>query len=436
MMNQAALPAWLTTYVATQQATEAWLRELQQTLAQDFLQRGIPSRREEEWKYTDMSFLAKECFTKSSTLRSVVSPAIVAGHRLKNIESIFIVLVNGHFVESLSDMRLLPDSVTLCSMKQALQHHAELVKAHLTRNLNLQKHPFASLNAAMLAEGVFLHVPKKTVIAAPIHILYLHGEENNIVTCPRNMIIADEHAQVTLLEEHSAYGAVTYFTNVVTDIHAEAGAKVHYHKIQNDAAKATHIAQIFVNQQQDSLVETHSLALGSKLGREDVFVNIKARGAHSNINGFYCLTQDDQHIDNHVHVDHAASHGTSNMVYKGVLDKKSRAVFNGKIYVHKGAQKTQSYQANHNLLLSTQAEVDTKPEFEIYADDVKCAHGDTVGQLDMDSLFYLRSRGIEKQAAMKLLTYAFAADVMNKMTHTQIKQRMTILLNEKLAHDD
>jgi Fe-S cluster assembly protein SufD len=339
-------------------------------------------------------------------------------------------------MESLSDLQLLPEGVILCSFKQALQQHAELVKAHFTTNLNLASHPFASLNAALVSDGVFLYLPKNTIVEAAIQIVYLNTEDNHFMTCPRNMIIAGENSEVMLLEEHVAHHAEKYFTNVVTDIHAEAGAKVQYHKIQDDSPRATHIAQLFINQSRDSMVTAHSLLVGSRMGREDVFVSLNASGAESNVNGFYCLTHDGQHIDNHIHIDHVAAHGTSNMIYKGVLDKKSRAVFNGKIYVHKDAQKTQSYQANHNLLLSADAEVDTKPEFEIYADDVKCAHGDTVGQLDQDALFYLRSRGIEHTLAMKLLTYAFAADVMNAIAHPQIKQRMIELLNEKLVNDD
>jgi Fe-S cluster assembly protein SufD len=423
---------WLTTCVENQHADVEWLRDLQQQLAHDFLARGIPSRREEEWKYTDIAFLLKKSFIKSPILKTVLPTELVVEHRLKNMESILVVLVNGHFVDSLSDLRLLPEGVTLCSLKQAFQQQTALVKNYVTANLNLQKHPFATVNAALMTDGVFLHAPKNTMIAATIHILNLHVEENNIITCPRNMIIVGEHAEVTLLEEHISSDAAEYFTNVVTDISADVGAKVRFHKIQHESENATHIAQIFVKQKQDSVVETHSLAVGSRLGREDVFVSMNASGAQSYINGFYCLTRDNQHIDNHIHIDHVAAHGTSSMLYKGIIDKKARAVFNGKIYVHKDAQKTQSYQANHNLLLSAEAEIDTKPEFEIYADDVKCAHGDTVGQLNMDMLFYLRSRGLDKAAAMKLLTYAFAADVMNKISHPQIKQHMTTLLNETL----
>jgi Fe-S cluster assembly protein SufD len=443
--NPPVIPSWLMACVANQYAAEDWLRDLQKQLGQDFLQRGIPMRREELWKYTDISFLANEAFNKSSSthdhfskLAKNQSEALadcVAAKRLKSTDTIWIVLVNGNFVEALSDLQLLPHGVIVCGFKQALQQHADEVKAHLTNNLDLARHPFASLNAALLSDGVFISLPKNAVVKATIQILYITTEDKHFFACPRNMIIAGENSEVTILEEHATHTAENYFMNVVTDIHAAAGAKVHYHKIQNDSPRSTHIAQLFINQSRDSVVKTHALLVGARLDREDVFVNLNANGAESSVNGFYCLTHDGQHIDNHIQIDHVAPHGTSNMIYKGVLDKKSRAVFNGKIYVHKDAQKTQSYQANHNLLLSADAEVDTKPEFEIYADDVKCAHGDTVGQLDRDALFYLRSRGIENTIAMKLLTYAFAADVMNAITQPEIKQRMTELLNEKLIDD-
>jgi Fe-S cluster assembly protein SufD len=190
-----------------------------------------------------------------------------------------------------------------------------------------------------------------------------------------------------------------------------------------------------VNQRQDSTVHLHTLQVGARLGREDVYVNLLARGATTRVNGFYGLLADDQHLDNHVQIEHCSPHGTSEVLYKGILDKKSRAVFNGKIHVHKDAQKTQSLLANHNLLLSPTAEINTKPELEIYADDVKCAHGDTVGQLDADALFFLRSRGIDEPAARQLLTSAFAADVLLSVTEPAIKQRMTDLLHEALRHE-
>jgi Fe-S cluster assembly protein SufD len=427
------MPTWLTTAVANQYAADDWLRDLQQQIGQAFLQRGLPTRREERWKYTDVAALTQATYAKPELPEVELLLDRIAKLRLAN--SISLVLVNGDFSETLSDLSGLPAGVVLCSFQQALQQQAAVLQAHFSVNLDLQRHPFASLNAALVTDGVFLHVPKNTVVTQPIHLLYLNTDTNAFVSCPRNMIIANDNAAVTLLEEHVSLSAAGYFMNVVTDIHADVGANVQYHKIQHDSLTATHMAHLFVNQRQDSTVHLHTLQVGARLGREDVYVNLLARGATTRVNGFYGLLADDQHLDNHVQIEHCSPHGTSEVLYKGILDKKSRAVFNGKIHVHKDAQKTQSLLANHNLLLSPTAEINTKPELEIYADDVKCAHGDTVGQLDADALFFLRSRGIDEPAARQLLTSAFAADVLLSVTEPAIKQRMTDLLHEALRHE-
>ncbi|MDR3478206.1 MAG: Fe-S cluster assembly protein SufD [Gammaproteobacteria bacterium] len=430
------LPTWVATCLTEQSAEQDWLRAFQKQQGAAFLTRGFPSRREELWKYTDVSYLEKQALTKARFDQAETLPAIVKKHRLKNTDSLSVVFVNGHFAPLLSDLGLLPATAILCSLQEALTAHAELVKSYLMMPVNLERHPFSYLNTALLSDGLFLQVPKNIQIKAPIHVLYLNVNANQAVACPRNLIIAEEGSNVTLLEEHVSAGAEQYFSNIQTDIHTSPNAEVNYYKIQNEGLQTTHIAQTFIHQQQDSRVKMVSLEVGAHLARDDVYVNLNERGAECSINGFYALNHDDQHIDNHIQIDHVAPHGTSLMMYKGILDKKTHAVFNGKIFVHAGAQKTQSNQANHNLLLSNSAQVDTKPEFEIYADDVKCAHGDTVGQLDTESLFYLRSRGIEKDAALKLLTRAFADDVMSRITHTAIAQYMTELLSETLSHDN
>lgn len=432
MKTSADKQAWWDTNFAEQHAGQEWLHVLQKNALNTFVSLGLPSRKQERWKYTDVAFLQDKNYKKSTTIAVDPIKAIAEAKRLQKTKSIFIVLINGHFSTQLSETENLPENVVLCSMQNALVNHAALVKTHLVKNAN----SFASLNTALMTDGVFLHLPKNTTITAPIHFLYINSHQDNFVNCPRNMIIAEANSEATILEEHCAQRAENYFTNIVMDISAEENAKIYYHKIQNESLAATHISQIFVNQKKDSLVKMCTLAIGSRLNREDVYVNLSEQGAESSINGFYILSNDDQHIDNHVQIDHTAPQGASDMIYKGVLDKKSHAVFNGKVHVHLEAQKTFSKQANHNLLLSTESAVDTKPELEIYADDVKCSHADTVGQLDTESLFYLRSRGLDKQTAMQLLTYAFATDVMSRITHPAIKQRMIDLLNEKLANEN
>ncbi len=428
MSTARAMPNWLTTCFAEQNANPVWLRELQQQQGEAFLQRGIPSRREEHWKYTDVSFLAQQTFNKSVALKK---PHTIDLPNLKDVASIRIVLVNGHMVEALSDLKLLPKEVVLSSLKQMLLTPNDLLQQHCNKAANLQRYPFAALNMALMEDGIFLSVPKNCQVTAPIHLVYLNTLANNYVSCPRNIIVAGENSEVVILEEHLSEQAQDYFVNMVTDISAASYARIHYYKIQNESLHATHIAQTFVEQKDHSVLNMCTLSLGAKLAREDIFVKLTERGAESSVNGFYALHHDHQHIDNHIQIDHIAPLGTSNMIYKGTVDKKARAVFNGKIHVHPDAQKTQSHQKNHNLLLSPDAAVDTKPELEIYADDVKCAHGDTVGQLDQDILFYLRSRGLDEKSAIQLLIHAYSAEVFEKIAHPAIKQRMNAILREK-----
>ncbi|MHB1946733.1 MAG: Fe-S cluster assembly protein SufD [Gammaproteobacteria bacterium] len=391
---------------------KSWLCELQQKQLAGFLQRGFPTRSEEQWKYSDTSFLAKREFVRA------LPKKIKDWNHLEN--SIRLVFVNGYFSDELSDLSLLPKAVLLCSLSLALDKYEDLIKPLLTA-YDAKQFPFASLNTAYLTDGIFLSIPKDIIISTPIHCQYISTQQNNILICPRNIICADANSQVTFIEEYFNDNAENYFTNVVTSIHAEENAQIMHYKIQAEQFDAMHVANLFIMQNQNSVVKSFNLSIGGRFSREDVQVAVQERGAECQLNGLYNLTQNGQHIDNHLHVSHSAERGTSSMLYKGILDKKSRAVFNGKVYVHQNAQQINAQQYNHNLLLSQESEIDTKPELEIYADDVKCTHGATVGQLDNDSLFYLCARGINQEDAMALLTRAFAAEVLNKIENPRIR---------------
>lgn len=417
---------------ADNQAEQDWLRRLKANAFNTFETTGLPSRRDEQWKYTDPGFLANKTFASPVMAQEKKVEAIAATHSLST-ESIFIVLINGYYSQLLSQQSHLPAGAVLSSLRAAFISHPDLVKSYLIKQT---LSPFLNLNTALLTDGVFLYLPKDIRVTVPIHFLYINTDQHNFVSSPRNLIILEAGAEATILEEHVSQQAENYFTNLVTDISVAENGRLYYHKIQNENEQAAHIAQTFVQQKKDSVVKMCTLTVGGGFAREDIFVDLKEPGADTSVNGFYVLNNNDQHIDNHIQIDHTAPHGSSDLMYKGVLDNKSHAVFNGKIKVHPEAQKTRSQQANHNLLLSPTAAIDTKPELEIYADDVKCSHGNTVGQLDADSLFYLRSRGIDRQAALKMLTHAFADDVMNRITHPAIMRRMLVLLNEKLDYDN
>lgn len=395
--------------------TKAWLRHWQDQQRELFLKRGFPTTKVEQWKYTDVSRLLKQNydFSKPVEISSLVND------KLEN--RILLVFLNGHFSERLSDLSLVPNECIITPLSQAIQNHENLLKPHLL-NDNSKYHSFANLNASLMTDGAFISIPKNTALDIPIHCLFLNTQQTHFITCPRNIIILEANSQATILEEYAGFQAENYFTNVITTLHAENNSQLHYHKIQAEQASATHIAALHVTQKQNSMLKTYNLSKGSQLARDDIFVASSEPGASCQLSGFYHLTNDGQLIDHHLQVDHTALHGSSTMLYKGILNQKSRAVFNGKVIVHPGAQQIAAHQFNHNLLLSPFAEINTKPELEVYADDIKCTHGATVGQLDSESLFYLRARGIDEADAKEILTRAFAEDTFHQITNSSMRE--------------
>ena len=409
---------WLESAFATAPAflQQPWLQAFRQQQFEKFLARGLPNRQEEWWKYTNVAYLEKTHFS------TPVIPTQAETHPDKYVNStILLAFENGHFSQEMSNIDLLPPEVILSPLSSAIKTHEHLIKPYLLQQLDGQRHPFIYLNSALMMEGTFLQIPKNCLVPYPIHLLFLNTGQDKFISCPRNVIIAHAGAQVKIIEEHTAGQAEHYFTNVVTELYAYPNARIDYHKLQSEHVTATHIANVRVHQKQNSCVNTFFADNGSHLAREDLTIDLHESGTACHMHGLYLLKQDEQQVDNHIYVGHAATHGTSSMLYKGILNNKSRAVFNGKVHVCPGAQQTHAHQANHNLLLSPAAEVNTKPELEIYADDVKCAHGATVGQLDEDALFYLRARGLEKAVALKLLTQAFTTEVMQKITDSAIR---------------
>ncbi|HSW93699.1 MAG TPA: Fe-S cluster assembly protein SufD [Gammaproteobacteria bacterium] len=331
---------------------------------------------------------------------------------------ITLVFINGHFAKNASDLKNVPKSVTLCTITEALLIHEDRIKLYLLKEPEL------------MTDGLFLDVPDEVTLDSPIHLLFIHTKQNEFVTHPKNILLAGKHSRFSLIEEHVSDQADHYFTNVVTEIHANQNAKVDYYKIQNNALTATHLAGIIINQQKDSRVRAFSFSKGARLSREDLAVFQREEAAETVLHGLYTPHQDDQHMDHHLQIDHLAAFGKSAMLYKGILDKKSRAVFNGKVHVHANTKQINAHQANHNLLLSKDAEINSKPELEIYAEDVKCTHGATIGQLDSESLFYLRSRGILQDEAHAMLVRAFSSEVYDRIEHEKIRQHIRERMND------
>jgi len=392
-----------------------WLRELRQQAIARFVDRGFPTPRDEDWKYTRTTAIEKRKFSHAAGREFAMDMERV--DELLQAESAAqrLVFINGRYFPALSRMDALPEGAAAVSLNDVLNRRPDELQGLLGGVVDTQRHPFAALNSAFADDGVFLALARGTMVEQPIHVVFISTvAHEGHVSHPRLVVKADDNSHAVLVERHIALDDTVYFTNVVTEIDLGKNAALDYYRLQEESAKAFHISGVHVRQDRDSRFDAHTVTLGSALVRNDVDVRLAAPGAHCELNGLY-LAGGRQHVDTHTRVDHLQPHGTSNEFYKGILDGHARSVFNGKVIVHPDAQKTDARQSNKNLLLSVDAEADTKPELEIYADDVKCSHGATVGQLDADSVFYLRSRGLDETAARNLLTFAFAREIIEQV---------------------
>lgn len=409
-------------------ANVPWLARRRASALDAFAQSGFPTRRDEEWKYTSVAPFEKRTFLAMphNEPHADTATALVNGLALES--GALLVFHNGRYVPGLSVSGELPAGVKLGSLADALNSDPEAIEAYLSTE---HRHAaFDSLNTAFMTDGAYLHLKRGTTLDTPVHLLFLSTVAGG-ASHMRNLIVAEEGSQATVIEHYAGVDGVEYFTNTVTSIFAAHNASVEHYKLQQEASDAFHVAGIHAIQQRDSRFASHSVALGAALTRNDITTAFDAAGCEATLNGLY-LADGRQHVDNHTCIDHRQANGTSRENYRGVLDGMSHAVFNGKVIVRPGAQKTNAYQANHNLLLSRDAEIDTKPQLEIHADDVKCNHGATVGQLDETQLFYLRSRGIEESIARSLLVHAFAHDVIERIRVASLRGRLEKILLARL----
>jgi Fe-S cluster assembly protein SufD len=391
--------------------TSPWLRELRCNAIARFLARGFPTQRDEEWKYTRTAAIEKRNFSCDPGAEFAVDMGRM--EELLRVEATGqrLVFINGRYFTALSRVDALGGGVTALSLNEIMRRRPEELEGLLGSVLDMERHPFAALNTAFANDGVYLSLARGAVVEQPIHIVFITtAAHDGRASHPRLMVKADDNCRAVLVERHIALDDAVYFSNVVSEIAMGKNAAVEYYRLQEESAKAFHISGVHVHQERDSRFEAHTVTLGCALVRNDVDVRLAAPGTCCSLNGLY-QASGRQHVDVHTRIDHLQAHGTSNEFYKGILDGHGRSVFNGKVVVHPDAQKTDARQSNKNLLLSDDAEADTKPELEIYADDVKCSHGATVGQLDADAVFYLRSRGINEAAARNLLTLAFAREI-------------------------
>ncbi len=405
-----------------------WFSEQRLSALNLFKETGFPHSRQENWKYTDTRPIAKGTFTNIRDQSVSIKSEDIDAVRFKDLDCHELVFINGVYSEEYSDISELADNIVIESLATAIEKDSELLATHLAQYADSNVSPFTALNTAFIQNGTYINIPKNTIVDKPINILYLSKESSQtFATHPRNLIVIGEHSEATLIESYIGLDDANYFTNAVSEVSLSASAILKHYKIQQESMNAYHIGNLNVMQGKDSRLESHSISLGGALVRNDIHGQLAAEGAEIVMNGLY-MTSDKQHVDNHTRVDHLKPNTHSTENYRGVLNGKSRGVFNGKVVVHPQAQKIEAHQNNANLLLSDNAEIDTKPELEIYADDVKCSHGATVGQLDQDMMFYLRSRAIDEETARSLLTYAFAGEVIKDISFAPIKNRLEYLI--------
>jgi Fe-S cluster assembly protein SufD len=404
-----------------------WVQHIREEALARFMTLGFPSTRLEDWKYTSLSALEKRSYPMASAVHDWTSEVVFAWAFPMDCHLLF--FVNGHYLPEFSKIAALPEAVHVGSLAQGLNQQPEKVRHHLGRHADYGRHALVALNTAFWADGAYIDLPAGCVLDKPIHVLFLATGEA-AAAHPRNLIIVGPKAQARVVEHYAGAGNAEYFNNAVTEIVLEEGAQLEHCKLQQEAVKSSHITTLQVAQKRSSKFVSHSISLGAALARHDINVDLQ-EDTVCTMNGLY-VVGGRQHVDHHTCIDHSKPRGTSREFYKGVLDGRSRGVFNGKVVVYPDAQLTDAQQSNKNLLLSVDAEVDTKPQLEIFADDVKCAHGATVGQLDEQMLFYLRSRGIEEAAARSLLTYAFADEVLKHISMAAVRSRLEEILINRL----
>ncbi len=411
-----------------------WIDRSRRGALEAFASAGFPTPRHEDWKYTRVTPIEKRGFKIPQGNGTTIQSGDVQRFYLGGQDCEQLVFVDGRYVDPLSRRNVLESGVRVTTLESAMKASSEFLENHLGSYADPAHQAFSALNTAFMTDGAVVHVKNRGADKPPIHLLFVATRED-IVTHPRVLVIAEAGSQATIIESYASVCEGCYFTNAITEIALMEDARVDHYKIQEESTKAFHVATLEVHQNRDTRFTSHSISFGGQLVRNDINVLLDAEGAHCTLNGLF-MVGGRQHVDYHTRIDHAKPHGTSEEVYKGILDGRARGVFNGRVKVHPDAQKTDAHQSNNNLLLSRDAEIDTKPELEIYADDVKCSHGATVGQLDEHSLYYLRSRGIGERQARGLLTYGFAREILERVELASLRDKLTGELLERMPDAD
>jgi Fe-S cluster assembly protein SufD len=408
-----------------------WLAPVRTAGAAHFATLGFPTTTHEDWRFTNVAPLTRLKFKPASD-GSEVAAECVQQALFGTLPAYRLIFVNGRFVPGLSSGGELPAGVTVKNLAAAMAEDSALIERHLAQQATGEGDGFTALNNATFRDGGFLHLAAGTILEQPVHLLFIStANDPGATSQARNLFIADDNSQATVLESYASTADSVYFTNVVTEVVAGDHTVLEHVKVQDESLLAYHIAALHAKLGRASNFASHSFALGAKLSRNNIRTHLAGEGLEAILNGLY-LTRDEQLADHHMIVEHAQPNCASHEYFNGILDDKSKGVFHGRIYVHPVAQKTDAKQTNKNLLLSEHATADTKPQLEIYADDVKCTHGATVGQLNDESIFYLRSRGLAPDTARRMLIHAFAGEIIERIKHEGAREELDRVVWDRL----
>ncbi|MCB2156331.1 Fe-S cluster assembly protein SufD [bacterium] len=415
-------------------AEPSWLTEIRKVAFERFAALGVPTRRQEEYGYTSLDPIAEKPFSVTGTTAAVTADKLTP-FLYGDLEAHLLVFVDGRYQPELSKIGDLPAGVTVKSLMDVLTNDADSIRPHLAQYADYQSYAMIALNTALMTGGTFIHLPAGVKVETPIHILNLVvGGDQPTSSQTRNVLVAEDDSSATIIESWIGTGNAQTFTNTVLEAAVGANTDIDHYKLQREHVEnGYHYSSLYVTQGDNSRFRSHSFAMGGALVRNDVFGYLDGEGIDCIFNGLLIGTGK-QHIDNFMQVDHAKPNCDSHELYKGILDDNATAVFRGRIHVHPDAQKTDAKQTNQNLLLSDNAQAVAKPQLEIYADDVKCTHGATIGELDDSALFYLRSRGIPSKSARNMLIRAFAGDVTERVHVDQVRETVEEILYNRLPH--
>jgi Fe-S cluster assembly protein SufD len=413
----------------------AWVRNIRKAAIARFAADGFPSTKNEDWRFTRIRPILQHDFRLLEKPSSNgLSVAQLGEMSFPDAGCVRLVFLNGHFVGGLSSMNDLPQGLHVATLREAIDTDRATVQRHLAEHDGTSQSPFVALNTGYLLDGAFVHIAKNALIDKPIHLVFVSAASSNggVMSHPRNLIVADEGSSATVIESYVGPPGAVYFTNAVTEASIGDNADIEHYRVQKESQSAFHMASLSARLGRDSRFDTDYVSMGGGLVRNDVITVLDGEGIDCRLDGLYVATGH-QHVDNHTNIEHTKPHCESHEMYKGILGGRAKGVFNGKIHVHPDAQKTDAKQSNGCMLLSDDAQINTNPQLEIYADDVKCTHGATVGQIDENAVFYLRSRGIAASDARHMLVHAFANEVLERIKVEPLRERLAADLFAWLA---